>query len=84
MSSKQAPAGEDTHGTLPRDAYVLVLNIALVLLNAIEDYIGEDVIHEQKIHRLLSFSNFRRHGMLPDPRSDTEGIWSPFPALQLE
>ena len=65
MSSKQAPAGEDTHGKIPRDAYVLVLNIALVLLNAIEDYIGEDVIREHKIHRLQNFNNFRKHGMLP-------------------
>ena len=36
MSNKQAPVGEIAHARIPSDAFVLVLNIALVLLNAIE------------------------------------------------
>ena len=43
---------------------MLVLNIALVLLNAIEDYIGVDVIRDEKISRLTSFANFRKYNML--------------------
>ena len=65
MSNKQAPVGEIAHARIPSDAFVLVLNIALVLLNAIEDYIGVDDIHEQKISRLMSFANFRKHEMMP-------------------
>jgi len=64
LSNKQAPVGEIAHARIPTNAFVLVLNIALVLWNAIEDYIGVDVIRDEKIHRLTSFANFRKHKML--------------------
>ena len=64
LSNKQAPVGEIAHARIPTDAFVLVLNIALVLWNAIEDYIGVDVIRDEKIHRLTSLANFRKHKML--------------------
>jgi hypothetical protein len=65
LSTKQAPAWEDTHATIPPDEYLLVINLAVLLLNAIQDYVGEDVILDEKIHRLQSFRHFRKHGMLP-------------------
>ena len=61
---RQGPVPEKQHSTIPDAAFLFVFNVALLLFNGIQDYIGLDHIKENGVHRLKSMNNFRKYGML--------------------
>ena len=50
---------DQVQSTTPDTAFLYLMNIALLLLNSIPDYLGKGYIHTEKMHRLLQFSNFK-------------------------